>query len=74
MGFEEATLERELQRRWLLWRDEVIRSGVREPEAVRAALIPRQREWEKTPRPELKGKTPLQAIKEERRKAKRRTQ
>lgn len=72
MGIEEATLDRELGRRWLLWRDEVIRSGVRDPQAVRAVLIRRQREWEKAPHPELKGRTPLQTIKEERRKEKRR--
>jgi len=69
MGLVEATLHRELQRRWLLWRDEVIRAGTVEPEAVRRELAGRQRTWARTPHPGLRGKTPVQAIRAERKKA-----
>lgn len=67
MGPEEAWLEREVQRRWLLWRDEVVRGGTTDPPEVRAALIRRQQEWETTPHPRLDGGTPRETFVSERR-------
>lgn len=67
MGMTEHVVHHAIQRRWLIWRDEVIRSGTTAPEAVRAALIPRQHAWVRTPLPELNGQAPLDAIREERR-------
>jgi hypothetical protein len=66
LGPVEAELEREVQRRWLLWRDEVIRGGATDPQEVREALVRRQVGWETTPHPRL-GRTPLVAIGAERR-------
>jgi hypothetical protein len=66
MGPVEAALNRELGRRWLLWRDEVIASGLREPEAVWEALVARQREWELAGHPRHGGQAPVEAIAEER--------
>jgi hypothetical protein len=53
-----AELSRELLRRWQLWRDEEIASEAVEPGALRARLVARQREWERTPHPRF-GKSPL---------------
>ncbi len=72
MGFEEAMLEREGQRRWLLWRDEIIGSATTAPDEIRAELVRRQRKWARTPQQALSGKTPLQVIKAERRESARR--
>lgn len=69
MGRVEAALHGELQRRWLLWRDEVVRAGTAEPEAVRRELAERQRTWEQTPHPDFRRKTPVQAIRAERKRA-----
>ena len=66
MGTVEWTLSHELQRRWLLWRDEVVKSGVVEPADVRAALVLRQRKWETTPHAAHGGATPVEAILRER--------
>ncbi len=66
MGAVEVRLSRELGRRWLLWRDEVVAGDVREPEAVWAALVARQREWELAEHPRCGGRTPVEAIAEER--------
>ncbi len=68
MGPDEAGLLREVQRRWILWRDDVIRAGTTAPDAVRAELVRRQRAWATAPNPALGGKTPVQAVKKERRK------
>lgn len=68
MGPTEALLHRELQRRWLLWRDEVIRGGATDPDEVRDALAARQRKWETSKSRALGGKTPAQAIRAERRR------
>jgi hypothetical protein len=57
----------ELLRRWLLWRDEVIRGGLTDPAAVRRAATARQKAWELAPHPELGGRSPMEAIQEERR-------
>lgn len=66
MGIVEDTLDRELQRRWLLWREEAIRAGETSPPLLRERLVARQREWEETPHPSLDGETPLVAIERER--------
>ncbi len=66
MGPTEARLDHELRRRWLLWRDELLLAGVETfPELVRR-LVGRQRQWEHAPHPQLAGKSPLAAIREER--------
>lgn len=66
MGLTEAGLDRALQRLWLLWRDDLIRSGEVVPARVRALLVERQREWERTPHPDLDGESPLEAVEKER--------
>ncbi|HET7461323.1 MAG TPA: SEC-C metal-binding domain-containing protein [Longimicrobium sp.] len=62
MNGEVAELREELQRLWLVWYDEVVRAGTREPEAVRALLLARQRAWEATPHAGLDGRTPRDAV------------
>lgn len=69
VGSTEAWLEYELERRWLLWRDEILRAGVEDSQQVLSRLLTRQEEWENTPHPLLAGKTPGQAIAEERQQA-----
>jgi hypothetical protein len=59
-----AALVRELQRRWLVWRDELVASGVRAPDALRAALVVRQREWERTTHPAY-GASPIRVVADE---------
>jgi hypothetical protein len=59
-----AALVRELQRRWLVWRDELVASGVTAPEPLRAALVGRQREWERTTHPEY-GASPIRVVADE---------
>ena len=66
MGPDEEMLYRELQRRWLLWRDEAVAAGVTDPADLRAELVPRQRRWETTPHPNYDGQTPLAAVRAER--------
>jgi hypothetical protein len=66
MGPVEAMLEREVQRGWLLWRDEAIHGGLTDPHEVRQAATERQLQWEQMPHPRLGGRTPLQSIEEER--------
>ena len=72
MGFEEATLSGELQRRWLIWRDEIIRAGLEQSDDVREMLEQREAEWLTTPHPHYGGRTPVQAIEAERAEAARR--
>ena len=66
MGPKEARLYRELQRRWLIWRDEVIRAGATEPAAVRELLERRQHEWEAQPGAGGKKSSPSEVIARER--------
>jgi hypothetical protein len=66
MGYSEARLQRELHRRWLIWRDELIRDGIDDWDEVADELARRQKEWELTPHPDLGGDTPLQAVLRER--------
>lgn len=70
MGQEEYALHRELRRRWLLWREEVIASGVNSPPEVYQELERRQRAWELAPHPGHKGRSPLEVITRERNRAK----
>ena len=62
----EAELDDELQRHWLLWRDELIRSGLRQSDEVRAVLKQREAKWLTTPHPRCDGRTPVDAIEAER--------
>ena len=71
MGTVEWKLSHELQRRWLLWREELVKGGVVEPADVRAALVRRQRQWETTPHSAHGGATPIEAILRERDKTNR---
>lgn len=66
MGPAESLLERALQRRWLVWRDEEIRGGVTEPDPLRATLVQRQHSWETSPQTWLTGDSPLEVIEGER--------
>ena len=66
MGSVEWTLHRELQRRWLIWRDEAIAAGMVAPADVRKALLVRQREWELRPNKGCGGATPVAAVARER--------
>ena len=66
MGEVQWTLHRELQRRWLIWRDEVIAAGTVAPDDVRKALGERQRAWESTPHKGCGGATPVAAVARER--------
>lgn len=68
MGPDEASLHHELQRRWLLRRDDVILAGATTPDAVRTELRRRQHAWESSPHPAFRGKTPVQVVKAERKR------
>jgi hypothetical protein len=68
MGMVEAQLESELQRRWLLWRDALLEEGVTDPAELRRRLVDHRRIWESAPHERLDGKTPLEAIAEERKR------
>jgi hypothetical protein len=65
-GPVEAALRRELARRWLLWRDDVIAGGTSGAAALHVALQQRQREWERAPHAGYGGRTPVDLIEEER--------
>jgi hypothetical protein len=62
MGMQEAELHHELQRRWLLWRDEVIRAGIVDPSRVREELVHRQHDWERRPRAADSRRSPSDLI------------
>lgn len=64
-GPVESRLLDELSRRWLLWRDERIRTGLTLPPVQRASPVERQRAWETTPRDDLDGRTPAEAVRAE---------
>jgi hypothetical protein len=68
MGPVEAGLHDELGRRWLLWRDALLGGGVDDWRELAVGLVARQRAWDTAPHPELDGKTPLQAIIEDRKR------
>jgi len=67
MGPVEWRLHRELRRRWLLWRDELVHQGVTVHDALRAELEDRQRAWEAAPNERADGRTPTEAVRAERR-------
>lgn len=69
MGFDEARLRGELQRKWLAWRDEVIAAGKAEPAHVRRELVERQHAWEEAPHPEYGGRPPRAVVLRERENA-----
>jgi hypothetical protein len=62
MSPEVAILDRELQRRWLLWYDEEVRGGTTNFLDLEAALIARQVQWENTLHPALDHRTPADVI------------
>lgn len=66
MGIDEARLHRELCRRWLLWRDELLRAGVGDSQALARQLVTRQLKWQRSPHPDFEGKSPIEVIREER--------
>lgn len=66
MGVKEWKLHQELQRRWLIWREELIGEGLTSPGPLRSELEVRQREWETRPHPDHDGRTPVELIREER--------
>lgn len=65
-GVDESLLFSELQRLWLNWRDQIIRDGTRDPDAVANELLKRQREWAHTPNVLVRGDTPKDAVARER--------
>ena len=67
MGSVEAMLESELERLWLVWRDELVRDGMTSQPDVVAALVERVAKWERAPHRSLGGATPRKAIAKERR-------
>ncbi|HMB55106.1 MAG TPA: SEC-C metal-binding domain-containing protein [Thermoanaerobaculia bacterium] len=67
MGLDEHRLHHELERRWLLWRDELLLEGVSDRETLLARLVARQREWERAPHPDFGGDSPMMVVWRERR-------
>jgi len=66
MGLAEAALQRELHRRWLIWRDELIRAGSDRWQELAPGLAERQRQWELAPHPGYDGRTPVAVVRQER--------
>ncbi|HYR06321.1 MAG TPA: SEC-C domain-containing protein [Longimicrobium sp.] len=64
MSLEVAKLREELQRRWLLWYDELVRGGMTNLADLEDELLARQRAWETTPHPQVGGRTPAQVAAE----------
>lgn len=58
----DAALWPELQRRWLVWYDEAVRSGITDPGDLHDVLVGRQRQWENTPHPDLGGQSPKRVL------------
>ncbi|HEX8318165.1 SEC-C domain-containing protein [Longimicrobium sp.] len=52
----------ELQRRWLIWYDEAVRSGITDLGDLHDVLVGRQRQWENTPHPDLGGQSPKRVL------------
>jgi hypothetical protein len=59
-----AALTDELQRLWLRWRDEAVAAGTTAPGPLRAVLLARQREWERTAHPAF-GASPIRVAAED---------
>jgi hypothetical protein len=68
MGSTEARLHKELQRNWLVWRDELIANGTVVPDELRPPLLERQRRWEQTPLADRGGHSPFDLVMRERKK------
>jgi hypothetical protein len=64
MSPEVAQLREELQRRWLLWYDELVRGGTTSLVDLEDELLARQRAWETTPHPRVGGRTPAEVVAE----------
>jgi hypothetical protein len=64
MSIDVARLRHELQRRWLLWHDELVRGGTTDYEELMEALLTRQREWESTPHPGFDDRTPAEVVRD----------
>lgn len=62
MSMPIALLNHELQRRWLLWYDDLVRRGTADFDDLRTRLLERQIEWENTPHPAHDGRTPAEVI------------
>jgi hypothetical protein len=62
MAVEVAQLRDELQRRWLLWYDELVRGGMTDFVDLEDALLARQREWQTAPHPRVDGRTPFEVV------------
>ena len=71
-GITEAMLHDELKRHWLLWREEVILSGLTQSDEVRAVLDQRAVKWATTPHARYGDSTPARAIEDERDESRRR--
>lgn len=68
MGMEEARLHSRLATEWMIWREEFIQTGVTRWVDLADALSERQKRWETSPQPALKGKSPAAVVKRERSK------
>jgi hypothetical protein len=64
MNADIAHLHAELERRWLIWYDEVVSSGVTALDLLYDTLAERQRRWENTPHAQVGGRTPRQVVAE----------
>jgi hypothetical protein len=64
MSLEVARLREELQRRWLLWYDELVRGGITDLGELEDELLARQHAWETTPHPKVGNRTPAQVVAE----------
>jgi hypothetical protein len=62
MSGEVAQLDRELQRRWLLWYDEAVRTGITDLGELEEVLAARQLAWEHAPHPSHEGQTPAEVV------------
>jgi hypothetical protein len=62
MSLEVAQLREELQRRWLVWYDELVRGGLTNFGELGDVLLARQREWEATPHPQTGNRTPREVV------------
>ncbi|MEP6732702.1 MAG: hypothetical protein ABJE10_18810 [bacterium] len=68
MGLDEARLNTQLSREWMIWRDEFIRAGHTHWDELIELLESRQKEWELAPQNELGGKSPSAVVKRERKR------
>ena len=59
---KELRLRASLRGHWLLWRDEIIRSGECHPGVVTELATEKQRLWERTNQSELGGRSPLEVV------------